>query len=312
MDHIEIKIKSDTDGEDLELHNMSLYATDQFINILTALKNIVGFEASPDLKIGVRPGSACLQINDDGGGDHLKIVTDNSLKVIRNEKGRNNVYVRNLKVVQDALRSDLKIDILYVRNDKKVVINKFFKRTFRSTKATDTDLKDYKLEFFYNRAFASGGERKQNFHIREGYRKLTFQCEESESSQIGGLLFRDIHFSAWAYMKGEKMVYRFCDLYIDDDAEYVAEFRNFIEDFYHYEGTESIKSIHYKLKEYFLEQDFHKAKKFIQLFCTEIANVNDLMGILLITKSFKDNDILKPQLIKIEKIVGKKINRTVS
>lgn len=77
------------------------------------------------------------------------------------------------------------------------------------------------------------------------------------------------------------------------------------------EGTEPIKRIHYKLKEFYSSREFGEAKKFISLLLNDDIEVSYLMTILIISKKFKEHEDLKDLLLKVEELIISKTNKPV-
>ena len=107
------------------------------------------------------------------------------------------------------------------------------------------------------------------------------------------------------------MTYQFCDLYNELSSDYYSEFKTFILDNKKLSGTAPLKEIHNKLKDYYSNKEFKQSRKFLRLFCNEVVDVNRLRTILLISKSFKDDDDIKDLLNRIEDIIEKKTKRKI-
>ncbi|MDV6170215.1 hypothetical protein R1T16_17395 [Flavobacterium sp. DG1-102-2] len=310
MNSIEIIIHKEADGSDIDMENMSVEAANMVIELLTALRNIATFEGNPDITVGLKEGSVCQMIQDHGAGAGIDSIKSNFVKVYQGSNERSNVYVNNLRVVQKALSSELDVDINFVRGAQKVSVKRYFTKQFKLRKVRDEVEQNFHVEFFDAKLKLNGGD-KPNFHVERAHSKFTVDCTEEQARKIGLYLYQQVKFSAWAYVKKDKIQYQFCDLYNNLDRDYYIEFKSFFQALNAAAENDAIKSIHYKLKDFYSNYEYKEARKFIRLFCYKTVNPNFLMSILIISKAFKDNEDLKDMLAKVEDILSKITKRQV-
>jgi hypothetical protein len=305
-DNIQFRIIKDSNGVEISLDNLSIKATNSLIEILTALRNIAVYENNPELTIGVTKGSACTAIK---GNDHLQVVRDGFWRVFNNDHDRSNVYVNNLQLIKDQMRkSDLEFEVSFLENGKKVQVIDLFDRKFRKKREKKTVENNFKIEFFDAKLMSNGGN-KPNFHVQDKHSSFTIKCTEAEAKKISPFLYENVKFSAWGKMSAQnKMEYVFCDIYNANERDFYNEFKMFFSDIQKLTGTEPIKQIHYKLKEFYSNNNFKESRKFIKLFCNDLADINHLSTILIISKAFKQHDDLKDLLKEIEELIVSKTN----
>ena len=308
MEKIEFRIVKDSNGNDVTLENLSVDATNSLIEILTALKNITIYENNPNLSIGIKSGSACASIN----GSSIGIVKENFMKVVHNDVERDNIYVNNMQVIQNEIKkSNFGIEVNLFENNTKTSYIDFFNANFRLKRERKTVENNFKIEFFKAKLMVNGG-KKPNFHIEDKQIPYVISCSENEAIKINSFLYKEVKISAWGKVNSKgKIEYSFCDIYNVNERDFFNEFKSFFQEINDSSGTEPMKKIHYKLKNFYSNGEFKESRKFIKLFCNEYADINQLMTILIISKSFKNREELSDILTKIEKIIELKTKRPV-
>lgn len=306
VENIQFRITKDSNGDDISLNNLSIKATNSLIEILTALRNIALYENEPDLTIGVTRGSACASIN---GYESLQVVQDGFWKVFNNDEGRSNVYVNNLQLIKDQIKkSELEFEVSFLENGERVQVIELFERKFRKKREKKAVENNFNIEFFDAKLMSNGGNRP-NFHVMDQHNSFTISCTEDEAKKVSPFLYENLRFSAWGKMNSKnKMEYTFCDIYNANERDFYNEFKLFFTEIKKLEGTEPIKLIHYKLKEFYSNHKFKESRKFIKLFCNDLADINHLTTILIISKFFKEHEDLKDLLKKIEELIVSKTN----
>lgn len=306
---IQFRITKDSSGGDVELDNLSIKETNTLIEILTAFSNIAAYENKPDLTIGIKRGSACATIN---GEEGLQVVRDGFMKVFNNDPERSNVYVHNLQIVKDKLKtSELEFELSFSERGERVQVIDLFDNKFRKRREKKAVENNFKIEFFEAELMSSGGN-KPNFHVKDAGQPYTIACSKEDAIRVSPFLYKNVKFSAWGKMTSKnKMEYTLCDIYNANERDFYNEFKAFFSEIKALDGTEPIKRIHYKLKGFYSERQFKESRKFIKLFCNEFADINYLTTILIISKAFKEHEDLKDLLIKIEELIVSKTNARV-
>ena len=304
---IEIILDKYPDGSNIELDNMSLDAAKILLDIVQAFTKIAETENNPNIKIGIRTGSACFTIDD------AETIYDNMLKVVNEDDDRSNDYVANLLIVQDKLQnSDYKFKAIYTNKlDIEEQIINLFDKKFKQRRERKVIKHIFNIDFFKGKLYESGG-KIPNFHIEQNGIKYKIKCKEEQAIEVGKFLYKEVKISAWGKLNtNNKMTYEFCDIYNANQDDFYGDFKDFIRDNNSMSGTEPLKHIHYKLKSYFSNGNFKESRKFMKMFCNETADVNRLRAILLIAKPFKDNEDISDLLKTIEELIEVKIKRKV-
>lgn len=306
QDKIEIVIEKYPNGSDIELDNLSLEATEILVDILKAFSKIVEFENDPNIKIGLKSGSACFSLyNTDS-------IYNNIMKVAENDDDRKNEYVSCLQIVQDKIKnSEFKFRAVHSKNNIETPIIDLFDKKFRLKRERKVIKHNFNIDFFKGKLYESGGKRP-NFHIEQNGTKFKILCNEQQAIEVGKFLYKEVKVSAWGKLNSNnKMTYEFCDIYNANEHDYFGEFKTFIKANNSMSGTEPLKHIHYKLKEYYSEGKFNESRKFIKLFCNETTDVNRLRSILLISKPFKEKTEIKDLINTIEILIQSKTKRPI-
>jgi hypothetical protein len=309
VEDIQFRITKDANGGEISLDNLSIKATNSLIEILTALRNIAQYENKPDLTIAVTKGSAIAAMK---GQESLLTVQQGFWNVFNNKSERSNVYVHNMQIIKDQIiKSDLEFEISFSDDGDRVQVIDLFKNKFRKKRERKAIENNFKMEFFDAKLMSNGGN-KPNFHVMDQHNSYTIKCTEAEAKKVSPFLYEKLKFSAWGKINSQsKIEYTFCDTYNANERDFYNEFKMFFTEFKNLEGTEPIKLIHYKLKEFYSNSQFKESRKFIKLFCDDLADVNHLKTILIISKTFKQHEDLNDLLKKIEELIVSKTNTRV-
>jgi hypothetical protein len=310
---IEFKITTEADGKAVELDNLSIHAAKSLMVIIENLSKIAELENAEnnaDLRIKITKGSAAVSI--EGPANKIEKIQNNFKLVGQNDKNRNNTYVETVNSLAQLVQSNgLKYDAHSYISGMEVSLIDFFGHKYK-TKRTSTKAELYfNLEFFTGKLIENGG-KSPNIHIEIAGNKHKISCTEEEAIKVNKFLYKEVKISAWGKLNAEqKMTYQFCDLYNELSSDYYSEFKTFILDNKKLSGTAPLKEIHNKLKDYYTNKEFKQSRKFLRLFCNEVVDVNRLRTILLISKSFKEDDDIKDLLNRIEDIIEKKTKRKI-
>ena len=310
MSKIEIIINKEIDGIDASLSSLSINGTNALIEILTALRNIAVYENKPDIKIGLVEGSACAIF--EGENETIEDIHTSIMKVVDNEPNRENIYVSNLQIIKDQIKNrGLEINVKYFHNNSEISLLNLFNEPFRKKREKKVVENNFNIEFFKGKLETNGG-RTPNFHIVSNNDKFVISCTEQESQRVSIFQYKEFRFSAWAKMGSDgKMQYKFCDIYESTGRDFFAEFRDFFSELKNLNGSELIKKIHYKLKEFYSNGQFAESKKFIRIFINEYSDISALMSILIISKRFKHQEDLRDLLTSIENLIVNKTKKPV-
>lgn len=306
MEKIEIVLKKDSSGNDIELNKMSLEESKAIREILDALISIVEFEKDLDLEIGLKSGSAVQQIV--GSSQNLKVVYNKIEEAANADPNRLNEYVNPLNIIHNNLKHFSDYKIRYKHNNSSDNIKPLFQKKFKTTRKRAVIENNFNIVFFQGTLELNGG-KKPNFHISSVGEPYTIQCSKDEARKVNPFLYKEIKISAWAEQKTRGLQYTFCDIYAGESENYFAEFKTFFSDLKKKEGTEPFHFISEKLEDYYNDKNYAGAKKFIRIFLNQYSLPTYLRTILIMSKAFKNDEILGKTLENVEKLLESKIGK---
>lgn len=310
MSKIEFHIEKSIKGGETDLTALTIEETNALIEILTALRNIAVHDWSEDLKIGVINESACALM--DGNIETMDSIHKNILKVVYNEKDRDNVYVDNLLKIREQVKErDLEMKIVYRKGNDVKDIKEYFDKTFHRRIIRKKRESSFILEFLDGRIQRSGenGGNWTGFSIESKGVTHRIISSDSQASLAGKLLFKDnTKIAVWGSLDSKNHVNYTCsDIYVDGtDDNYYDEFNTYFATFFKLSEIERIKSIHHKLKDYYSQDLIGHAKKFIRLFLNSEVEAGYLLSILMLSKNYKKREELESLLNVAEKILTEK------
>ena len=306
MESIDITLKTDSQGKEISLNNMSLETSKSLREILDALINIVEYEQNLDLHIGIDKGSAVQRII--GNEENLSVVYNKILDASDSKYERDNVYVNQLNVIHRNIQSIGDFTIYYNKKDSKTDIKSLFSKKFKNTRAKNNVENNFNVEFITGILELNGG-KKPNFHLNSKELPITIQCDFDEAIKVNSFLYKEIKISAWARSTPRGMEYKFCDLYASESEKYYHEFNSFFKELEKKDGTEPFHFISEKLEKFYDEKDYAGARKFIRIFLNKYSLPTYLRTILVMSKGFKNDDFFSETLKRVENLLSNKIGK---
>lgn len=307
----EIKIVKEANGSDVELDNLSIQASESLIRIMQALANLAKIDDSGNTKISIQSGSAEAALV---GDSYVESLSD-TLTVVANNKSDNEKFVRNFRIIQDVIKENgLSYEASFKSNGhlERDVIQLFEQpKTFAKKRKKRIKNHPFHLEFFSGKLIEVGG-KTPNIHIESAGESYTIECSEKQAILVNKFLYQKILLSTWVKKDANlKLNYYFCDFYKESDVEMYLEFKDFIRGNTNARGTEALKQIHYKLEKILSSEDYGKARKFIKLFKTDIADVGRLRTILLNTKAFQKHEKFEDILEEVVDLIERKTKQPI-
>ncbi len=312
MSKLEFHIEKSVSGHETDLAALTIEETNALIEILTALRNIALYELKKDIKIGVIDQSACALM--DGETETMDDIHLEILKVVHNERDRDNVYVTNLQIIKDQVKEkNLEMKIVYRKGNEVKDIKNYFDSNFHQRRPYKKRESSFMLEFFDGTIKKSGetGGNWVSFDFESKGINYKITSNDSQASLAGKFLFKDeSKISAWGKTDGKGNVHYTCaDIYLEGtDVDYYHEFKNYFRNFFKLSEVERIKSIHYTLHQYYSKDLIGHAKKFIRLFLYTEVEPGYLLSILLLSKNYKRREDLDFLLKDVEKMLSEKNN----
>lgn len=311
MESFEIILFKDSEGNPIQLDNLTVEASKSVREILDALIKIAEYERDKNnlnLKIGLENCCAAHKLYSEDE-DSMDIVLDNIFNVINDSTDRDNEYVSQLNIIHKNIANNEGSEIKIKKKGKLIDLKNNFAKPFRLKRTKIKIENNFKVEFIKGKLQQNGG-KNPNFHLEINHgEELTISCSTSEAIKVNKFLYQDIYISAWAKSNGHKMIYNFSDLYLEKDVHYFNDFKDFFKKLENARDTEQYHLISNKIKSYYNELDFISAKKFIRLFINENSLPVYLRTILINSKVFKYEEELMDVLIEIEGLLQKKIGK---
>lgn len=309
MDSIEIILKEDTNGQEIDLKDMSLSNSKSVRAILDALISLAEYEENLGLRVGLERGSAAHRLIDDSNLGNLEIVYRKIQDVAESRPSRDNFYVKQLQIIQGNCRKFEEAEINYKPNSSDVIdLKPLFNRRFKKRRLKVEEENKFNIVFFKGQLQENGG-RKPNFHVTSAEIDYTIQCTHQEARKVNAFLYEDIYVSVWAEKKKDKIEYTFCDIYAGASKEYYSQFQDFFKELQSSRGTTPFHLISSKLEEFYDNKNYFGAIKFIRPFLNIYSSPMYLRTILVMSKAFKEDTEVSRILVEVEKLLSKKIGK---
>jgi hypothetical protein len=307
---LELKIISDSNGESVELDNLSIQAAKSlkiFLDSLINIADLVPIKNRDLLKIKVKKGSASVAI--EGLTSDIETIGENFDEVANNESS-NKELVKNWRAIQYVIHANgLNYEANIVIPHKEIVsltdrikLGKEFK--------TKRNKSDTNIAFLKGKLIAIGG-LNPNFHLyNENQEETIVHCDEETAKKINSFLYNEIYVSTWRKsVPGVKPNHTYGDLYTNESI--FIEFRDFITKEIPKHDSEEFIKIHDKIKTIIGQQDFGKLRKFLRLYNHPSVEETILKTILVNTKSFNNNPDISEIRNNIKNILEKKIGNSL-
>lgn len=283
-DKIEIKLTY-VDDEYVDLSNMSVKSLESFLNVVNSLKNI-SESISNDLTYTIKKGSAYASVNgmqNDIGKIYSKI--DEAIK----GESTDDVVTSNLRNIQKEIQNSVFKYQFFYGNE---ILDTRIKTAKKIAKKRTKQLFENKIEIISG-YFNQIGGNDPNYHFDYGNgNRLTIDCTINETEELKLYLYKTI--SSLVIKKD----------FEDDSLKPIFEHKTIIEDELVYPFKEFLRN--YYSKDELVDRletiyDFidnsDKKEKNIELllraFRSPVFNPSELKTILVISKSFKDENIRK-------------------
>jgi hypothetical protein len=298
---LELKITEDSNGQRVRLQDMSLKESKSLVTLLEALTNII--EQSTDnkeIRLQVVDGSIAIAA---GASDDVIAEIKNSFQDVLDRKSVNKELVHNWRRIQELIWANgLHYEASFYQSGQHFPIIDTIKesRTFK-TKITRRKA-EYELKFIDGRLIENGGKSPNMHIIDKAGNRYTIKCTEAEARKVNTLLYQPIKVSAWRKITSDRN-YTFCDSYLNDLV--FKDFKDFIKSEEN-DYDKFLNNLHYKIKAYIDNKDFGNLRKLLRLFNHTSVESSTLKTVLIITKSFRDNEEIKSNRLILKELLEKK------
>ena len=310
VNKLEFRIIKDADGADVHLNSMSLAASKSLVSILESLTRII--ELTPNnegIRIKIVDGSAKLIAE---GSDVQIDVLESDFNEVAETQSTNKELVDNWRNIQSIITANgLTYEANIYKNSIPYSIINRIKTPKQFRKKAVKNHPDTSLVFLTGKLMEVGG-KSPNIHITDKDEvSITINCEENDAIKVNKFLYQKIYLSAWGkQIEGKKTQYVFCDFY--SDSNIYTDFNDFVLSIQNLEDDNKLVAIHEKLKSYLNEKNFALVRKIIKLFTHESMSASTLKTILVITKSFKENEKIKDVRDKMKVLLETKIGHKLT
>lgn len=307
--NIEFIFNKDSQGNDIDLEDMPLDVAISIRDVLNSLLDIAIHEGSLNLNVGIRRGSAAPRLVSETPSQ-MRIVYNKIKDAAESSPERDNVYVKNLNVIYNRFRQFSEFDIIYKNEGTNENITTLFSNKFKEKRSREQITSPLSIKFIEGVIKDSGGDNP-NFHIEtQSGQHVKINCNEEQAKEMARMLYSRICISTWSKAKKDgKFDYSFCDKYIGSSEKYFYNFQPYYDTLISSSEVDSFKVIKDILESYYNERNYYAAKKFIRLFLNENSTPTHLRTILIISKAFKYDEILRNILEKIEELLASKIGQ---
>ncbi|MCM5528987.1 hypothetical protein [Parasegetibacter sp. NRK P23] len=310
---LELKIKKDANGVDIDLENLSIGTVGTFITFVESLKCIIENSiANDEVRIKITKGSAC--VSTEVTEDQVIKLQDDFQKVVSNGSLSNPSIFNSWNAIHEIIAANgVEYEVNFCKNDITTSIlgelkNKDIFRARRSKRKE----KKWQLFFETGRMYAIGGKTKPNFHItrRSDHKELAFHFEERFAANYIKFLYSDVFISAWGYQESDgKYHYQIADVYAEENI--YNDLRLFFQQLTLARGEDRLRQIFAQIRICLDDGNFGLLAKILRLLNNDYWNVSDLRTSLLITKSFKQHPKIAELREEIKEKLEKKLGHSI-
>lgn len=214
---LKIKIISDSQGNDLDLSNISIEAAGALKIFIDSMVDFAKtYEDTSDIKLKLDNGSieTCLVYPEEEEVSH-------DIEDILEFKSNNKKRVEAFRNIQDKIQLNGLVYEVFLnkQNEPTREVTQIFKgKKFR--KAKQIFDRSYSIEFIEGELFETGGRKTVNVHIenRQLGKEYKIECEKPDAKKLNDRLYSKIYLSVIKISKTEQDIeYRYIDSYLRAD-----------------------------------------------------------------------------------------------
>lgn len=302
---LEFKITKDAKGNDIELTNLSVEATNSLILMLQSMKDIiVNTPGAENAKIQVVKGSATVMTI--APPEVIQSFQEDFQNVL-DKKETNASIVAPWRQLQNLFQANgLRYEANFYTKSIKISVEKQIKKATEFRAKPIKKQAKYELEFVKGKLIELGG-KNPNIHILKNGVKTAISCTEIEAIKVNQFIYKEIEISIRKKIVEDNIEYSFCDFY--SDSKYFDEFQELITDSIQKDIEDFLFILHFKIKSFLDDKNYGVVLKIFRLFNHISTDVNILKTILIITKSFSDNEQLKEPRANLYHLLKSKLEQ---
>jgi hypothetical protein len=304
---LKLTITEDSNGQRVHLNSMTLKESKALVVLLDALTTIVEQSTNGDqVKLQVIDGS--VELVADAAEKVIKQIEADFQEVSCN-RSANKELVESWRKVQDLVKANgLYYKAVFDHGGRSVSILDTLINSKRFKAKSNRRKAEYELLFIDGRLNENGGNIPNLHIIDNSGKKYTIDCTEPQARKVNSLLYQPIKLTVWSKVTSISN-YVFCDFYLekyvfDDFSDFIKSNQDDFDSF--------LNKLHYKIKGYLDDKDFKTLRQFLRLFIHISSDASTLKTILIITKSFRDNEELKSIRQEIKALLEKKLGRQLT
>lgn len=291
-DKLEFKITKDANGNDIELTNLSVEATESLILMLQSMKDIISNTPGAGLaKIQVVKGSATVMtVASAEVIEHFQ----NDFNNVLDKKETNPDIVAPWRLLQNLFKANgLTYEASFYKKAEKISVEKKIKKAKEFRAKSIPKPANYLIEFLKGKLIEVGGTNP-NIHLQ--YLK-PIKCTEFQAIAVNKFLYQDIELLVRKRSVSGNEEYTFCEFFINDDQK--LYFKNLLNLLATKSLDDFLFDLHFEIKKLLDEQQLGIVAKLIRLFDHSSTDVNIIKTILVITKSFAEETAIKEVRAKL-------------
>ena len=286
VEKLEFKITKDANGNDIELTNLSVEATNSLILLLQSMKDIISnTPGAENAKIQVVKGSATVMTV--ATSDVIQNFQKDFQDVL-NKRETDPHKVAPWRDLQNLFKANgLSYEANFYIKSQKTSVEKQIKKATEFRAKPVKRLSNYSIQFLKGKLMEVGGA-KPNIHLQD---LKPIRCTELQAISVNKFLYQDIELLVRKRTTNKEDEFTFCEFFINDEQK--SYFKNLLDLLENKTLDDFIFDLHFEIKKMLDTQQLGVVAKLIRLFDHSSVDVNIIKTILVITKSFAEEEQIK-------------------
>ncbi|MFC3562152.1 hypothetical protein [Pedobacter jamesrossensis] len=301
---LEFKITKDAHGNEIELTNLTVEATESLILMLQSMKDIISNTPGAEgAKIQVVKGSATVMtVASTEVIEHFH----NDFNNILDKKETNPDIITPWRNFQNLLKANgLIYEANFYTKTEKISVEKKIKKAKKFQAKPVKRQSNFTIQFLKGKLMEVGGANP-NIHLQD---LKPIKCSENQAIAVNKFLYQDIELLVRKRATTDIEEYTFCEFFINE--EHKAYFKNLLHLLESKSLDDFLFDLHFEIKKLLDTQQFGVVAKVIRLFDHPSIDVNIIKTILVITKSFAEETAIKEVRAKLYHTLKSNLTQTL-